>query len=208
MSELLQKVRSTDNGDHASSASATDSDAEPSRVAVEDDRDDGEVAQGELPLDQVFDALSKARRRRTLRYLHERDERVSLSDLAEHVAAIENGTDTDKLGSQERKRVYVSLYQCHLPKLDDLDVVEYDGNRGHAELGPAATQLMSYLEDDEGGEPRSVTHYGGFALVSALATTSAALVGAVSALVAGGLFGAICIGLAGMAAVHGFVGRR
>lgn len=209
MSDLLGKVRPSRNGDSPTSEPASESDADSSHIAVDAERSDGEVARGELPLDPVFDALSKARRRWALRYLRERDERVSLSDLAEHVAAIENGTTTRDLGSQERKRVYVSLYQCHLPKLDDLDVVEYDGNRGHVELGPAAPQVMKYLEvDDDGPETPSSYHYIGFALVSAIASTMAALVGVVGSLAAAGLFVATCVGLAGMAAADAVVGRR
>jgi transcription elongation GreA/GreB family factor len=45
-----------------------------------------------LPLDQVFEILKNRRRREVVKYLNERDESVSLSDLAEHVAAIENDT--------------------------------------------------------------------------------------------------------------------
>jgi DNA-binding transcriptional ArsR family regulator len=101
-----------------------------------------------LPLDQVFEVLKNSRRREVLKYLHECESSVSLSDLAEHVAAIENDTTVKALSSSQRKRVYVGLYQCHLPKMDDMDIVDFDQNRGRIELAANAGQLDEYLDAD------------------------------------------------------------
>ena len=101
-----------------------------------------------LPLDQVFEILKNRRRREVLKYLNERDESVSLSDLAEHVAAIENETTVKALSSSQRKRVYVGLYQCHLPKMDDMNIVDFDQNRGRIELAENAGQLEAYIEPE------------------------------------------------------------
>ncbi|MBO4249504.1 hypothetical protein IL252_16985 [Halomicrobium sp. IBSBa] len=106
-----------------------------------------------LPVDRVFELLKNQRRREVLRYLEAADnETVSLSDLAEHIAAIENDTTVQAISSSERKRVYVGLYQCHLPKMDDMNVVAFDQNRGTISLGPNADQLEEFLDigDDEG----------------------------------------------------------
>ncbi|QGA82407.1 hypothetical protein [Halomicrobium sp. LC1Hm] len=116
----------------------------------------GEVTAEEpapLPVDRVFELLKNQRRREVLRYLEAaEDETVSLSDLAEHIAAIENDTTVQAISSSERKRVYVGLYQCHLPKMDDMNVVAFDQNRGTISLGPNADQLEEFLDigDDEG----------------------------------------------------------
>lgn len=101
----------------------------------------------ELPLDQIFEVLKNSRRRETLRYLHENDGETTLSDVAEHIAALENDTTIKAISSAQRKRVYVGLYQCHLPKMDDMDVVDFDQNRGTIELGPNADQLDPYLDE-------------------------------------------------------------
>jgi len=47
--------------------------------------------------------------------------------------------------------VYVGLYPCHLPKMDDTNVIDFDGNRGTIALGDNAEQLYPFLdaEDDE-----------------------------------------------------------
>jgi len=101
-----------------------------------------------LSLDLVFEILKNSRRREVIHYLraHDADERVSLGELAEHVAAIENDTTTDQLTSSQRKRVYVGLYQCHLPKMDDMGVVDFNQDRGHVALAPQADCLTEYLD--------------------------------------------------------------
>ncbi len=156
----------------------------------------------DLSLDLIFDVLKNSRRRLVLQYLTEHDERVTLSDLAEHIAAIENDTTVQALSSQQRKRVYVGLYQCHLPKLDDMDVIEFNQSRGHVELGPTASQLDPYLFIDEDEDGPWYHHYVGFLAISALAlagTTATGLIGGIGAAV---VFSGLSIGLLGLAAVH------
>jgi len=131
----------------------------------EEGRDDSPA---ELPVDRVFELLKNQRRREVLRYLESTDEEtVSLSDLAEHIAAIENDTTVQAISSSERKRVYVGLYQCHLPKMDDMNVVAFDQNRGTISIGPNADQLETFLDiDDEEGRPWQ-RYYAGLAVGSA-----------------------------------------
>lgn len=102
-----------------------------------------------LPLDQVFEILKNKRRREVLHYLEANDGNASLSELAEHIAAIENDTTVKAITSTQRKRVYVGLYQCHLPKMDGMDVVDFDKNRGTVRLGANAEHVRSYLGDSE-----------------------------------------------------------
>lgn len=50
----------------------------------------------------------------------------SAGDLAEAIAAIELDKEITELDAQERKRVYITLIQLHLPKLDELGAIAYD----------------------------------------------------------------------------------
>ena len=110
------------------------------------DRDD------DLELSEVFEILQNQRRRRVLRYLTTTaDGRATLSDLAEHVAGLENDVDPAHLSSSQRKRVYVGLYQAHLPKLDDYGVVDFDKNRGTVVLDDTS-DLDPYFEYATGVE--------------------------------------------------------
>lgn len=101
---------------------------------------------GQLSDDAVFGLLKNQRRRDTLRFLNEHGGTSTLSELAEHIAAKENDIEVRQLSSDQRKRVYIGLYQCHLPKLDSADVIDFDKNRGDVELRPAASQLVPYID--------------------------------------------------------------
>ncbi|QCW02378.1 hypothetical protein [Natrinema pallidum] len=100
----------------------------------------------DLSLDDVYHLLQTKRRRDVLRYLRGVDGPVRLRELAEQVAAWEQDTAVENLSSDERQRVYISLYQSHLPKLDNHGIVDYDKDRGRVEATPRLSQLESYLE--------------------------------------------------------------
>ncbi|MFC7137857.1 hypothetical protein ACFQRB_18260 [Halobaculum litoreum] len=103
----------------------------------------------QLPLDVTFEILKNQRRRHVLDRLREVDGETTIGELAEHIAAIENDCDVQALGAQQRKRVYIGLYQCHLPKMDDAGVVAFNQSRGRVELEPEAEQLFEYLVDGD-----------------------------------------------------------
>jgi len=118
----------------------------------------------QLSRDDAFEMLSNRRRRYVLHYLQETGD-TELSDLAEQVAAWENDSSVPELSASERKTVYTSLQQFHLPKMDDTGVVEFDRRDGAVELTEAASGLDIYLEVvDEYDIPWSV-YYLGFSLV-------------------------------------------
>lgn len=116
----------------------------------------------ELPLDDVFKILKNSRRRQTITYLNENGRETTLSDLAEHIAAIENDVSVRALSSDQRKRVYVNLHQCHLPKMDNMSIIRFDKHRGTIELTAAATQLNPYINgsDDSDGFRWSRVNFG------------------------------------------------
>jgi hypothetical protein len=100
-----------------------------------------------LTQDAVYDLLSNARRRFVLSYLRDRDEPIELGELSKKVAAWENETDVEELTAQQTKRVYVSLYQTHIPKLHDHGLVEYDQDSGEVELTSNVDALDTYLPE-------------------------------------------------------------
>lgn len=104
--------------------------------------------EGEIDREAVFDVLSNARRRYAIELLnrHEPGDEIDLGDLVDYVAARENDTTVAKLDYKQRKRVYSSLRQTHLPKLDDCGLIEYDRSRGTIDLGDAVTEVQMHLE--------------------------------------------------------------
>lgn len=99
-----------------------------------------------LASDAVYDALADKRRRYALHYLKQRSEPVTVRELSEQVAAWENEKPAEELASQERKRVYIALYQSHLGTLDAEGLVDYDDDGGTVELSDAFADVDLYIE--------------------------------------------------------------
>lgn len=97
---------------------------------------------------EVFAVLKNSRRRHILRFLIDEQRRVSLAELAVHIAACENDIPTGAVTSAQRKRVYVSLYQSHLPKLDDVGAVDYNDARKYAQAADHLDVFRPYLEEE------------------------------------------------------------
>ena len=136
-----------------------------------------------LSKDVLFELLKNQRRRDAIRYLEENDGEATLSDMAEHIAAKENDITVEALSSSQRKRVYIGLYQCHLPKMADTGVIDFEKNRGDIELQPPAEQLDPYLDgDDDESEDVSTDE-------SDAPTSHLAVAAAVAVSVAAGLLG-------------------
>lgn len=105
-----------------------------------------------LSQDLVFDLLSSPRRRFVLYYLRSESESIALTTLADEVASWEYETPVEELTEQERKRAYVSLYQTHIPKLDDAGIVAYDTDSGVVTLADQANTIEAYLPRADGPE--------------------------------------------------------
>ena len=121
-----------------------------------------------LSTEDVYQVLSNRRRRYAIHYLKQTDESVDVSTLAEQVAAWENEKSIGELDSQERKRVYISLYQSHLPTLEKRGLVAYDENRGIVELTDSIDDADVYLEVVAGRNIPWSYFYLGLSLVSGL----------------------------------------
>ncbi|MEF8802484.1 MAG: hypothetical protein V5A56_15895 [Halolamina sp.] len=98
--------------------------------------------------DDLFSLLSNPRRRFILQYLDRTGETIQLQDLATEVAAWENETEPENLTDKQRKRVYVSLYQTHIPRLEEAGIVDHDGTTGEIRLIKRDDDLGQYLDAD------------------------------------------------------------
>jgi hypothetical protein len=110
-----------------------------------------------LPQDLAFDLLSSRRRRLALYYLKRHSDGTTVIELAEQIAAVENETDVESLTKQQQKRVYISLYQTHIPKLAEAGVIDHDEDTGEVTLTNLARDLDVYLTPE--GEQRYPWHF-------------------------------------------------
>ena len=92
----------------------------------------------------VFTLLSNHRRRYLLYACNRTNGTVSLSDIAEQVAAWEYDKSVEEINSTERKRVYSSIQQHHVPKLEEAGFLEVDGDE--LALTDQAENLDIYVE--------------------------------------------------------------
>lgn len=85
---------------------------------------DGETAIG-IDLGDIMELLRPRRRRLVFDYLREQEGgEASFNEIVDYACREEFGLG---YGTQERKRVYVALYQNHMPTLDSAGVVHFDG---------------------------------------------------------------------------------
>lgn len=116
----------------------------------------------------IYGLLADRRRRYTIHYLKQQKEPVSLRELAEQVAAWENEKPIEELRSQERKRVYIALYQSHLPSMDREGIVEYDSDRGMVSLAAEYADIDIYLEVVPGDDVPWSVYYLGLAVANVI----------------------------------------
>lgn len=123
----------------------------PSRVLTELARTDCPTQSEErihLPIDVVCRLLSNNRRRIVIDEVAALDanEGSAIGVLAKRIAAAEHGVDVARVTSEQRKSAYVSLLQCHLPKLDDSGVVDWDRRSGAVARGDSIDELAALID--------------------------------------------------------------
>jgi hypothetical protein len=112
---------------------------------------------------EVFDLLSNHRRRYVIHFCKQRETPVEVGELAEQVAAWENDKTVEEIDHAERKRVYTSLQQTHLPTLADAEMIRYEN--GTVELTDRATELDVYLDVVPSGSIPWAQYYLGLSVI-------------------------------------------
>ncbi|MFC6907237.1 hypothetical protein ACFQGH_19090 [Halalkalicoccus tibetensis] len=93
-------------------------------------------------------------------------EPVSLSDLAQEIAATEQEKEVAELTGKERKRIYTSLQQVHLPMMARANVIEYDGRT--VELTEDGSDITIYMDIVPSGTVSWAVYYFGLSVISTI----------------------------------------
>jgi len=133
---------------------------------VEPDEPPEDLSKGE-----IFDVLQNERRRNVLQYLQRHGGPVDLGDLTSHVAAAEYDCPTGDVTSAQRKRVYTTLQQSHLPQMSESGIIAYDAEGGVITTTPQTEELTVYLEIVPEGEFPWREFYLSFGAVSLAVVT-------------------------------------
>lgn len=99
-----------------------------------------------LTTDQAFDLLGDGTRRRALAALQATDGAISLDELAEATASRAEDVTPGELSADRWERTAASLHHCHLPKLADAGVVDYDIVENQVEPTDEVEALEPYFE--------------------------------------------------------------
>lgn len=97
-----------------------------------------------LSKEEIHDVLRNRRRRNVLECLQGNMGNVTVKGLAEALAEMETGESPPPRNI--RQSVYNSLHQTHLPKMDHLDLIEYDQDRKIVSMQPNIRQVDLYME--------------------------------------------------------------
>lgn len=122
---------------------------DPSEGGSETTETEGSTTERPVEIGTVFELVKNKRRRYVLRYLIATDGNAMVDNLAEQVAAWEYDKNVETISTQERKRVYVSLYQTHLQKMDDASAISYDKPSGVIKRGEHFDFFRQYLPPEE-----------------------------------------------------------
>lgn len=129
-------------------------------------------SEAEIEDADLYEMLGNSRRRHVLRYLRTVSKPVSVGELAEHVAAVENEVPVDEVTPAQRKSVYTSLYQNHLGKLADAGLIRAERRWIDIELTPAAAEIDFELHA-RGDDDDDVRQWSRYALVLSAAGLAA-----------------------------------
>lgn len=103
----------------------------------------------QLSQSDIFGILQNDRRRHVLQILRTQGSQ-SVRSLSEEIARLEAETEDPK--SSVRKSVYVSLLQTHIPKMESLEIINYDREHDTVELLPASRNFDIYMETVKKGD--------------------------------------------------------
>jgi hypothetical protein len=129
----------------------------------------------ELTKDDVLDLLSNSRRRYVIYFLEQWNGSATLNDLAYNIASQETGVPVDDLSEDDKRRVYISLYQTHLPKLDLYGLVDYDKDDRTVSLTDDADDIGDYFFPDRGDSQSLTTYFIGLGAIGSLAALAGVL---------------------------------
>lgn len=97
----------------------------------------------DLEAEDIHDVLSNRRRRLVMGVLQEEGQ-ASVRELSERIGAIESGENPPP--RKVKQSVYVSLLQTHLPKLDELGIVDYQSQGKTVSLSGGFDDIAVFME--------------------------------------------------------------
>lgn len=96
-------------------------------------------------LDDIFELLTKERRRFVLYYLEDQSSPVSISELARKIEEWETGSPPAELPDEKYQDIMLTLKHQHLPKAAQVEYIEYDPDQNTIELTGTPAEVSVIL---------------------------------------------------------------
>lgn len=87
------------------------------------------ILDGPISDDVFFELMKNPRCRFVFQYLLDEKD-TTLETLSKEMASYEHGCSTDEVPKDSQKSAYVALYQTVLPRMDDVDLIDYSPDHG------------------------------------------------------------------------------
>lgn len=98
----------------------------------------------DLSEEDIHEVLQNRRRRLVIDIIQDSDGPITVRELSEEIGAIVSGTDPPP--RKTKQSVYVSLLQTHLPKLDELNIVQYESDGKLVSVREGLSDVTVYME--------------------------------------------------------------
>lgn len=96
-------------------------------------------------LDDVFELLTKERRRFVLYYLEEQDGPVRVGDVAEKIEEWESESPPSEPPDEKYENIVITLTHRHLPKAAEVKFIDYDREENIIELTGSPSEFNVIL---------------------------------------------------------------
>jgi hypothetical protein len=117
-----------------------------------EDESVGEQCQ-RFALDEFYQALASSHRRRLLYYLDDTDD-----STVEELTSVLSGWEATSSGtmqtSTDRSDIQIGLVHDHLPRLANIDLIEYDADAGIVQLKPLHPRVKDVIQQSIEAEQR------------------------------------------------------
>lgn len=116
--------------------------------------------------EDIHDVLRNERRRRVIDILQSSNGAVSVRELSEEIGSIES--ERNPAPRNIKQSVYVSLLQTHLPKLDELGIVDYQAEGKMVNVDGSLKDVTVYMEKVPKYGLSNVEYYAALGLLGML----------------------------------------
>jgi len=99
--------------------------------------------------DGILSAVGNEYRRAILNSLNSASDGIlEYETLVEHVADKVRDDDSDQETEEHRQRIRIALHHTHLPKLEEVRIIDYKGGTGHVQFvgGELEQDLLTLVE--------------------------------------------------------------